>query len=76
MRGKSTLLAAIGAAMSMAAASGAAVSSAGVGSPALQAVSPSTPRQRRSGNGPGTKAHQRAARKARNVQRNRKAHRG
>lgn len=31
---------------------------------------------RRASNGPGTKACQRAARKARSVQRNRKAHRG
>lgn len=31
---------------------------------------------RRAGNGPGTKAYQRMAKKARNVQRNRKAHRG
>ncbi len=71
MYSKSTIMASISAALSLAAAVGSAAEPA-----ALRAVSPSTPRHRRAGNGPGTKAHQRAARKARNVQRNRRAHRG
>ena len=70
MRGKSTLLASLGFAVSMAAATG----SAAAAIPQPAAVS--QPKHRRASNGPGTKAHQRVARKSRNVQRNRKAHRG
>lgn len=39
-------------------------------------VKTAMPKHRRAGTGPGTKANQRVARKRRNVQRNRSAHRG